>query len=253
MGDLRRVGSVLAIAGVILSSCGGDDDTSADDSTAIPESGPIIDPGDGGNYSVEIDPADFTSQVDNPFDPMLPGSKWVYRETDPDGEVEIITVEVLDEVTTVMGVETNVVHDRVETENGELVEDTYDWFAQDADGNVWYFGEDTKAYEDDGTVSEEGAWEAGVDDALPGIVMYADPEVSSTGYRQEFQAGEAEDMGQVIGVVRGAVVTRDWTPLEYDVIEEKTYVRGIGFVHEDKIAGEGAGATAVLLEFTAGD
>jgi len=228
----------------------------ADDST--PDL--VIDPGDGGSYSVDIDPARFSSTVDNPYLPKLPGTRWVYESNTPDGETEDITVEVLDEYRTVMGVEAIVVHDVVEID-GEVIEDTYDWFAQDDDGNVWYLGEDTTAWED-GVASSEGAWEAGVDGALPGIVMPAEPVVSDTGYRQEYLAGEAEDMGQVIGVGRSVevpagswddtVTTRDWTPLEPDVVEEKTFARDVGFVHEIKPTGDGAGEEVVLVEFTPG-
>jgi hypothetical protein len=159
-----------------------------------------------------------------------------------------------------MGVEAVVVHDQVTDADGEVIEDTYDWFAQDAEGNVWYFGEDTTAYED-GVADTSGAWEAGVDGALPGIVRPADPAVSDTGYRQEYFPGEAEDMGQVIAVGGSAtvpagefddvVVTRDWTPLEPDVVEEKSYAPGVGFVREVKTAGEGSGEEVVLVEFTA--
>ena len=119
---------------------------------------------------------------------------------------ETITVEVLDERRDVMDVETIVVHDVV-TIDGEVIEDTYDWYAQDADGNVWYFGEDTTAYED-GVASTEGAWEAGVGDAMPGIVMPATPAVSDTGYRQEYDPGNAEDMGQVVLASDSVTVTR---------------------------------------------
>lgn len=210
----------------------------------------VIDPADGGHYQVEIDPAVFSSRVDHPFLPKLPGTVWMYEARSGDGEVEIITVEVLDETRMVMGVETIVVHDIVHTEDGRLVEDTFDWFAQDTGGNVWYFGEDTKAYDEDGNVSEAGAWEAGVDGALPGIVMQAEPAVADTGYRQEFYAGEAEDMGQVIDRGVGVVITRDWTPLEADVVEEKTYVEGVGFVYEWKVDGEGATESVHLIDFT---
>ena len=101
-----------------------------------------------------------------------------------------------------MGISATVVRDTVYVD-GELVEDTYDWFAQDNDGNVWYLGEDTHEYEDGVAVNAEGAWEAGVDGALPGIVMPADPAVGDA-YRQEYYAGEAEDMGEVleVGVAR---------------------------------------------------
>jgi len=216
----------------------------------------VIDPGDGGEYRPVIDPADFSSTIDNQYLPYAVGSHWVY-ETEDASEVETITIDVLDKRRTVMGVETLVVHDVVRL-GGELIEDTFDWYAQDGDGNVWYFGEDTTAYED-GKASKEGSWEAGVDGAMPGIVMPADPQVSKTGYRQEYLAGEAEDLGQVIatdgevttpfGDFTDIVVTRDWTPLDPDVVEEKTYARDIGFVREVKAAGETEAVS--LVEYTA--
>lgn len=248
----------LAAATVVLvgAGCGGNATTatpgeSSGSTTVVsPEGSDVIDPGDGGDYRVDIDAGVFSSRVDHPYLPKLPGTTWVYEARSSDGEVEVVTVDVLDETRTVMGVETIVVHDVVYTEDGRLVEDTFDWFAQDADGNVWYFGEDTKAYDEQGNVSEAGAWEAGVDGALPGIVMPAEPTVSATGYRQEYLAGEAEDMGQVIDRAVGVVVTRDWTPLEADVVEEKTYLEGVGFVYESKVDGEGATESVRLIEFT---
>jgi len=248
----------LAAVSLIILACGDDNDYGGGDDGS--SSSAVIDPGDGGDYSVEIDPADFTTVVDNEFFPLVPGTKWVYEETVQD-ETEINTTEVLDETRMVMSVETVVVHDVVATEDGEVLEDTYDWYAQDASGNVWYFGEDTTAYED-GAESKEGSWEAGVDGALPGIVMYADPKVSDTGYRQEYLAGTAEDMGQVLelgvavstpyGDFDDTVRTRDWTPIEPDVVEQKTYARGIGFVHEEMVQGPDKGATAVLVDYTPG-
>ena len=246
-----------------ITACGGDD--SADSGTSAGAAGTsgdataVIDPGDGGNYSVAIDPAEFSSVVDNPFFPMLPGTSWRYEETMPGGEVQTDTVEVLDERRDVMGVETIVVHDVVKNEDGEVVEDTFDWFAQDADGNVWYFGEDTTSF-DDRAPSKEGSWEAGVDGALPGIVMPANPTVSNTGYRQEYLAGEAEDMGQVIadsgsvtvpyGSFDDVIRTRDWTPLEPDIVEEKTYARSVGVVHEETVSSPEGHEEVVLVAFT---
>ena len=245
---------VAAAAAIAAAGCGADATTTAPDPTSTSAAAPadqeVIDPGDDGQYQVEIDAASFSSRVDHPYLPKLPGTTWVYEARSEDGEVEIVTVEVLDEMRTVMGVETIVVHDIVHTADGRLVEDTFDWFAQDTDGNVWYFGEDTKAYDEDGNVSEAGAWEAGVGDALPGIVMPAEPTVSDTGYRQEYLAGEAEDMGQVIDRAVGIVITRDWTPLEADVVEEKTYLEGVGFVYEWKVDGEGATESVRLIEYT---
>jgi len=262
---MRRLLGTVALAVVCLSVAGcGDDESdtgSPGDGDGATPTGDVIDPGDSGDYTVEIDPANFTSVIDHPYLPIRPGTVWTYEATGDDGEIEIITVEVLDEYRIVMGVETIVVHDTVHDEDGELIEDTFDWFAQDADGNVWYFGEDTASY-DEGVASEAGAWEAGVDGALPGIVMPAEPTVSETGYRQEYLAGEAEDMGQIIAVdgsvsvpageFDDVIVTRDWTPLEPDVVEEKTYARGVGFVYETKAAGAGPGEEVALITFTAG-
>lgn len=253
----------LVGAGVVLAACGGGDDNGLAPlvAEATPLPGAVIDPGDGGRYSVSIDPEVFSSDITNPYFPKQPGAQWVYRATDDDGEVEIITVTVLDERRTVMGVEAIVVHDVVTTVDGDLIEDTYDWFAQDDEGNVWYFGEDTTSYAD-GVADAAGAWEAGVDGALPGVVMWDTPVVSDTGYRQEFLVGEAEDMGQVIGFdqqisvpagdFEDVVVTRDWTPLEPDVVEEKYFAPGVGFVYETKVTDDGPGDEVVLLSFDPG-
>ncbi len=139
------------------------------------------------------------------------------------------------------------------------MEDTFDWFAQDDDGNVWYLGEDSKEYEDGRVVSTQGSWEAGVDGALPGIVMPAVPAVGDV-YRQEFYAGEAEDMMTIIEVGAAVTVeagsfddvvrTKDWNPLEPDTIEEKSYARGVGKIREDKTSG--GDGHAELVEYSLG-
>ncbi len=267
MSAARSPALAAIVAALVLVACGSDPaepaatetiiDTTAETTAADELAQPVIDPGDGGEYAPEIDPAEFSDVVDNPFMPLLPGARWVYEEHSPDGEVGEVVVEVLDERRTVMGVSTIVVHD-VASVDGEVVEDTYDWFAQDSAGNVWYFGEDTTAYDDAGTATREGAWEAGVGGALPGVVMAGEPAVTGTGYRQEFLPSVAEDMGEIIAVSGSAstpfgdfddvIVTRDWTPLEPEVVEEKTYARGVGLVAETKNDGE----TVVLVDFTAG-
>ena len=178
-------------------------------------------------------------------------------EGESDGDAQRIEVEVLAERRDIMGVSAVVVRDTAYV-NGEIVEDTYDWYAQDSDGNVWYLGEATQAFEN-GEVSEAGSWEYGVDGALPGIVMLADPTVGDA-YRQEYYAGEAEDMGEVIevgatvtigrGEYTDVVVTQDWTPLDPDVIENKSYAPGIGVIHETEVAG--GDETVELVEFNPG-
>jgi hypothetical protein len=135
-----------------------------------------------------------------------------------------------------MGVECVVVNDKA-WENGKLIERTYDWHAQDKEGNVWYFGEDTKEYENGKVVSTKGSWEAGVDGAKPGIIMQAHPKVGQS-YRQEYYKGEAEDMAKVInlnesvtvpyGSFDHVLVTKEWTPLEPSYAEHKYYAPGVG-------------------------
>jgi hypothetical protein len=186
----------------------------------------------------EPDPREFTTRIDNPYLPLAAGSRWVYRETDPDGGDQRGVVTATRRTKVVDGVTTRVVRDVV-TEDGRVVEDTFDWYAQDDDGNVWYFGEATKAYEDDGSVSTAGSWEAGADGAKPGIVMPADPRVGMR-YRQEHAPGEAEDEARVLALDAQAqspfghftrvLLTEDSTPLEPDISELKLYARGVGLV-----------------------
>ena len=217
----------------------------------------VIDPGDGGVYAPMIDPAAFTTRIDNSYLPYLPGAHWVYEASTEDGETERIEVTVTEERRMVMSVETIVVHDVVSIE-GEVIEDTFDWYAQDDLGNVWYFGEDSKSY-DEGQVSTAGSWEAGVDGAFPGIVMPASP-TAGFAYREEFYGGEAEDLAEVVAIDGSVetpagsfdelVVTINWTPLDPEFVERKWYAPGIGFVYE--IFDVGPAEVVALVEFTPG-
>ena len=205
---------LLAVLLAAASAACGADDTS-------PEATAVIDPGDGGTYVPRIDPASFVDVVDNRYFPLLAGSRWVYEGT-TDGDVERVEITVTGEHKTVMGIHATVVRDSVYVD-GALVEDTFDWFAQDGEGNVWYLGEDSTDYDGGAVVSTEGSWEAGVDGAVPGIVMPADPQVGDA-FRQEFLPGVAEDLGEVIdtggatavpaGSFDDVVTTEDWTPLD---------------------------------------
>jgi hypothetical protein len=199
---------------------------------------------EGEPYRPQIDPADFADVVDNPYHPLEPGTVRVY-EGRSEGEREETVVTVTDRTREVMGVTTTVVRDQVFVA-GELAEDTFDWFAQDRHGHVWYFGEETAEYEDGKVVSREGSWEAGVDGAQPGIVMPGDPRIGEA-YRQEYYAEEAEDMGKVVrlgtsvtvpyGSFNDVLVTEDWTPLEPKLLENKYYAPGVGVVLERLIEG----------------
>ena len=191
-----------------------------------------------------VDPANFVARVDNPWYPLLPGTRWTYRGT-RDGEAAVDVFEVTTQTKVIQGVRCVVVHD-VLTVAGERAEDTLDWFAQDRDGNVWYFGEDTKELEGGNVVSTEGSWEAGVDGAQPGIFMPADPRVGYSG-QQEFFPGHAEDRFVILqmaakvkvrfGTFSNVLLTAEWTTLEPDVLGEKFYVRDVGLVKEIDVAG----------------
>jgi hypothetical protein len=198
----------------------------------------------GEPYTPTIDPANFVATVDNPYFPLVPGTRWVMKGQG-ESAGEVTTTEVTADTKTILGVVCTVVRDEVDAD-GELQELTFDWYAQDAAGNVWYFGEDTAEYKNGKVTTRKGAWETGVDGAQPGIIMPADPVVGVT-YRQEFFEGEAEDLAKVVELAASAetpadsysdvLVTEDWTPLEPDVVERKFYAPGVGLVMERLVSG----------------
>ena len=201
------------------------------------------------HYSPEIDPKNFVSKIDNQYFTLTPGVTFLYISETESG-IERIEVTTLDDKQTVMGVETTVVWDRVWLDE-KLIEDTKDWYAQDKDGNVWYFGEDSKEYSEGIHIGNSGSWEAGIDGALPGIVMKADPKVGDV-YRQEYYEGIAEDMGEIIefsepirihyGYFTDCVKIKDINPLEPGVIEFKYFCPNVGgaILEEDLEDGETA-------------
>ena len=206
-------------------------------------------------YNPVIDPANFTTKIDNPFFPLKPRATLTYRGVVPEGDASN-TVEVTKQTRVVMGVTCVVVLDTGFV-NGTLEELTYDYYAQDKQGNVWYFGEDTKEYANGVVVSTAGSWEAGVNGALPGIVMEAQPQVGDV-YRQEFARHIAEDMGEVLstsetvtvpfGTFTNCVMTKDFSPLAKKIVEYKWYARGIGFVKSVMV--QGGSETSELVSVT---
>jgi len=208
--------------------------------------GLLIDPTEfDEEYSGPIDSADFVAVVDNPYWPLTLGTTLIYEGETEDGP-ERIVVEVIDDTKVILGVTCTVVRDRVFLD-GELIEDTLDWYAQDTEGNVWYFGEDSKEIEDGQVVDTAGSWEAGVAGATPGIIMKGDPEVGDQ-YRQEFFAGEAEDMAKILSLNESVTVAAgsfdncwqimEWSALEPEVVAHKFYAPGVGSILEIHVEGD---------------
>jgi hypothetical protein len=233
---------ILVVAGCLLfvGACGDDDsgNTTEKASTGSEATGSTL---PQGSDPANPDPADFTSEIDNPYWPMTPGNRWVSRSTE-----ERIVVEVTNRTKEITGgIEARVVRDTVTDNNGDLVEVTDDWYAQDREGNIWYMGEDVKDYKDGKVVSTAGSWEHGVDGAQAGVAIPAKPEVGLK-YRQEYYKGEAEDRAEVLsvsatvrvpaGTFEDCLKTRDTTPLEPDAVEHKYYAKGVGPVLNEKIS-----------------
>jgi hypothetical protein len=226
MSTSRRTAALCGLAVLAVTASGAGASTAG--SARIPR----------GGETVNLDPADFTTRITNPYWPMRPGSRWVYRETDPEGARKRVVVTVTHRTKLIAnGITARVVHDAV-TEGGKAVEITDDWYAQDRAGNVWYLGEATTEYDANGRPeSTQGSFEAGVDGAQAGVIMPAHPRRGQR-YREEYYAGEAEDRASIVslreqaevpaGHYRPALMTRNLNPLEPKVLEFKFYARGVG-------------------------
>jgi hypothetical protein len=246
MSRVRIAGFIIGIAVVtsVLAGCGSSgtklaspstttnasQGTTSTNTSSVPLAIPV-------NYHPKIDPAKFTNKITNKYFPMSPGKTLHYKGA-RDGVPTEHTFTVTHETKIVMGVRVAVIKDIV-TQNHSLVEKTTDWYAQDATGNVWYFGEDTAEYVNGVVTSTAGTWEAGVDKAQPGIVMPALPRVGDS-YRQEFRPGVAMDEARILsvnasvrvpaGAYQQVVVTFDKNPLDPSKKERKWYAQGVGFV-----------------------
>lgn len=198
-------------------------------------------------YSVDVDTTNFvTGIMGNRFFPLISGRTMVYEGEDEDGATIRVEEEVTGDTKIILGVTCAVVNAR-EYEEGDLIENTFDWYAQDQEGNIWYFGEDSREIEDGEVVSQQGSWEAGVDGAQPGIIMFANP-LPGVWYRQEFSEGVAEDVAQVLSLneqvdvpydsFENCLQTAEWNPLEPGIVEHKFYAPEIGLVRAEAVEGE---------------
>jgi len=198
----------------------------------------------GSAYEPVLDPANFVAVIDNPYFPLPIGRTLVY-EGIKDGQSQVDTVTVTDQTKVIEGITARMVSD-VSTHDGTLLEKTFDWYAQDKQGNVWYLGEDTTAYLASGKTDTSGSWQAGVHDAEPGIIMEANPQIPDA-YRQEFLVGEAEDTAWVVerggtvtvpyGKLRNTLTTLEATRIEPGLYDQKNYAPGIGIVLEQSLTG----------------
>ena len=231
----QQLALALAASALALAACNGDGGGPAA-GQKLPQ----------GGEKVKLDPADFTTRIDNPFFPLKPGARWVYRETDPEGTRQRVAVTVTRKTRRIAnGVTARVVRDVVSA-GRRLVEKTDDWYAQDEQGNVWYLGEATTEYENGKPKTTKGSFEAGVDGAQAGVIMPAKPKAGMT-YRQEHYADRAEDEARVFslreqaevpaGHYTGVLMTKEVNPLEPKLLEYKLYASGVGPVLAVSVSG----------------
>lgn len=195
-------------------------------------------------YEPRLDPRDFVRAIDNPYFPLPVDRTLTYRGV-REGVTQIDRVTVTSHTKVIEGITARVVKD-VATHGSRLLEKTFDWYAQDRQGNVWYLGENTTAYEPNGHQDKSGSWKAGVNDAEPGLIMEAHPRIPDA-YRQECLAGEAEDAAWVVrtsgsvtvpyGTSHDVLTTLEATRIEPGVVDKKVYGRGLGIVLERSLAG----------------
>jgi hypothetical protein len=190
--------------------------------------------------------ARFDSPRQNPYFPLRPGTVMRYRGSD-EGQQFRERVTITHRKKTIQGVRTTVVRDVLRRADGSLAEKTRDWYAADNHGNVWYFGEQTATYDEQGNVdSREGSWLAGRHGAVAGLIMPAHPRPTDA-YRQEYYKGHAEDQAWIVqahaivnlpyGRFHDVVRSFEWTRLEKAVVSLKLYAPGIGIVHEQDLSG----------------
>lgn len=197
------------------------------------------------SYQPDVNPSKFTASTTftNPYFPALPGKKYIFEGQSPDG-LERVEETRLATTKTIMGITCIIIHVK-EYLNGTLTEETHDWYAQDNDGNVWYFGEEVDNYNPNGIIKNHaGSWEAGVDGAKPGLIMPANPQAGFT-YREEYYFNHAEDEAEIsatgltvsipYGNFTNCIKTRNWTELEPDQLENKYYAPGTGLLKEENL------------------
>jgi hypothetical protein len=238
-GRMRHIGTRAATSAVAVGLVAGLAAAAAA-STSAPDLAPV-----SGNYSPSIDPANFVSRIDNRYFPLKPGTGFHYKGVAEDGKTpQRDDAVVTSRKKTILGVKCTVVRDSVSS-RGRLIERTFDWYAQDKAGNVWFMGEDAREVKNGRLVKAGDSWEAGRDGAKPGIIMPGKPRVGDE-YRQEYYPGHALDQARVVGsggrvkVPAGSfkktLLTVETSPIDPSH-ERKYYVAGVGDIKEQTVAG----------------
>lgn len=234
----------------ILGGCSNNDDESnnGNELNNLPENLPDVEEASFPN------PTEITNNYYGPPE----GTTYVYEGGEPEMEPdEEIRISLRNSTKEVMGVTCIIQHDVVYIDD-IIIEDTDDWLAEDSEGNIWYFGEDVKNYDESGDfLDSDGSWEAGVDDALPGYWLPANPSVGQK-YYQEYYEDEAEDQAEVLaidetvtiglGTYENCLVTKDFNPLEPDIYEKKYYAPGVGLIKEEEFENDELVETVELVE-----
>lgn len=237
------VGLFAALAAACGSSSDASTSTPVASTTSASDLAPIHGP-----YTPSIDPADFVGKIDNRYFPLIPGTGFHYRGVAEDGKTPQADDEFVTHRTkTILGVKSTVVRDIVSS-HGKPIEKTFDWYAQDKSGNVWYMGEDTRELRHGKFVKMSDSWESGVNGAQPGIIMPGKPRRGDE-YRQEYYPGHALDQARVLG--RGGPVTVPYASYKHTLLtvetspkidpgvaERKYYVAGVGDVKEHTVSGD---------------
>ena len=197
------------------------------------------------SYKPDVSITKFTNSttITNPYFPAIPGKKYIYEGQTEDG-LERIEEQRLTTTKTILGVACIIVNFKAYL-NGILIEEAWDWYAQDNNGNVWYFGEAVDNYNTNGSLLDHaGSWEAGVDGAQPGTIMPTIPQ-AGLAYREEYYFNHAEDRAEItatgqtvnipLGTYTNCIKTKNWTELEPDANENKYYAPGIGLIKEENV------------------
>jgi hypothetical protein len=196
-----------------------------------------------GSYSPTLNPANFVTTIDNRYFPLKPGTAYHYKGF-KDAASQTDDMVVTHQKKQILGISCTVVRDTV-SQAGKPIERTFDWYAQDKPGNVWYMGEDAFELKNGRFVRAADSWKSGVNGAKPGIIMQGNPRTGAV-YRQEYYPPGALDQARVLGkattvkvpqgTYRRSLATVEWSPVEPQ-LEKKYYAAGVGEIREQVVAG----------------